>query len=88
LQGPVTMGKIRDAGSKGRRAMLREVLDAYSEGLLDGIDAERRRATAPCKETLDVGTNLHRQLDSQGRTLESLLAAPDKTGRVSQPVSV
>lgn len=59
------------------RAPMREIVDAYAEGVLDGVQAERRRAAAP-PAPFDLGSGLHRQVTDNGKTLESLLEAPPK----------
>lgn len=61
------------ASEKLKRTTVREVCDAYAEGVLDGIKSERIRQATPLK--YDRGTNLQCQLASDGRTLESLLEA-------------
>lgn len=62
------------ASEKLRRTTVREVCDAYAEGVLDGIEAERIRQSRPAQ--YDPGTRLQRQLTPDGRTLESLLEVP------------
>jgi len=57
------------------RVPVREIVDAYAEGVLDGIQAERRRQNAQ-PEPYDPGTAWHRQIAPNGKTLESLLEAP------------
>ena len=59
------------------RAPMREVVDAYAEGILDGIEAERRRQRDYFRP-LDRGSSLHRQVTDNGKTFESLLEAPPK----------
>lgn len=60
------------ASEKLRRTTVREVCDAYAEGVLDGIAAEKIRQRMPGR-VYDPGTNLQRQLTPEGKTLESLL---------------
>lgn len=57
------------------RVPVREIVDAYAEGVLDGIQAERRRQSEPPRP-FDIGSTLHRQVTENGKPLESLLEAP------------
>lgn len=57
------------------RVPVREIVDAYGEGILDGMQAERCRQSAPPKP-FELGSPLHRQIAPNGQTFESLLEAP------------
>lgn len=64
--------------SSHHRAPMREVVDAYAEGILDGVEAERRRQRDSLRHPFDRGSSMHRQVTDNGKTLESLLEAPPK----------
>lgn len=54
------------------RAPMKELVDAYAEGILDGIQAERLRVRKS-KEPVELGSALHRQIAPNGKTYEQLL---------------
>lgn len=57
-------------------ASVREICDAYAEGVLDGIAAAHTKPQAPPMK-MDVPPGpLTLQIDPEGRTLESLLGSP------------
>lgn len=57
-------------------SLVREVCDAYAEGVLDGIAAEQLRQRK--RPPPHPGSCMHSQVMPDGRTFESLLAAPPK----------
>lgn len=66
------------ASEKLRRTTVREVCDAYAEGVLDGMKAEQLRQRQP--KEYSRPPNWLSQLTPEGKTLESELAKNPKDG--------